>query len=194
MGNSARAKAMSELKPLLDEAGLSSLELKADEQRVLEKLLVSWESTFENACKTHPDKRPSDMALGTLTKAQMELASSLETQSDTLHSMNEIIEDSVGKEHAQKFRVELPTELTVCTKVWLMLQGYLLMDFSLANDHAARTAEILTGVTDEKPDAIRTECMRAFYIGKSHNPHQEKTSWGTRISGWLNHYFGKQGA
>ncbi|GLQ72107.1 hypothetical protein [Vibrio penaeicida] len=180
---------MTNLTDILASAGMNELTLSSEDQVRSRNIIKTCDAIFNQACQNNPEKSPFDMALGTLTKAQMELMVNIETQADTLKSMGDIIQNTLGGEHSDKFSAELPKDLLCCTRLWLMAQGYLQMDFSLANDHATQTSEALAKVENSDIEKTRTELMKAFYIGKSHNSVVTKHSVFSRVSAWLSKTF-----
>ncbi|WP_104403083.1 hypothetical protein [Vibrio penaeicida] len=181
---------MTNLTEILSSAGMNELTLSDEDQVRSRSIIKTCDAIFSQACQNNPEKSPFDMALGTLTKAQMELMVNIETQADTLKSMGDIIQNTLGNEHSNKFSVELPKDLLCCTRLWLLLQGYLQMDFSLANDHATQTSEVLTKIEGSNTEKTRTDLMKAFYIGKSHNSAVAKHSVFSKVSSWFSKTFG----
>ncbi len=119
----------------------------------------------------------------------MEYMANLEVQSSTLKSIGDIVKSNVGKNHSGKFIAELPKDLLCCTGLWLLLQGYLQMDFSLANDHAKQTSDALAEVDGSNSDEKRNVLMNAFYIGKHHNSSINKQSMLSQLYSWFSKTF-----
>ncbi|MBD1557547.1 hypothetical protein HC752_11460 [Vibrio sp. S9_S30] len=180
---------MTNLTEILVSAGMNELAPPGEDQIRNVNIIKTCDAIFEQACQKNPEKSPFDMALGTLTKAQMELMVHVEAQAHTLKSMGDIIQHTLGDEHADKFSAELPKDLLCCTRLWLLLQGYLQMDFSLANDHATHTSETLAKIDGSSAEKTRTELMKAFYIGKSLNAVAAKHSIFSTMSSWLSNTF-----
>ncbi|MDP2573749.1 hypothetical protein Q8W40_16255 [Vibrio penaeicida] len=181
---------MTNLTKILASAGMNELTLSSEDQVRSCNIIKTCDAIFNQACQNNPEKSPFEMALGTLTKAQMELMANMEAQADTLKSMGDIIQNTLGNEHSDKFSAELPKDLLCCTRLWLMTQGYLQMDFSLANDHATHTGDAIAKIENANIENTRTELMKAFYIGKSHNSVVAKHSVFSKVSSWLSKIFG----
>ncbi|NMT19539.1 hypothetical protein HKA99_34870, partial [Vibrio parahaemolyticus] len=74
--------------------------------------------------------------LGLLTKSHIEASANYEQNAHSTQRMQQVLTDSLGNEHADKFTNQSAEDLILVTHLWLYTQGYLNMDFSLAHDHA----------------------------------------------------------
>lgn len=108
-----------------------------------------------------------------LTKSHIEASALYEQHATSTHHMQQVLSDTLGEEHAEKFTNQSAEDLVLVTHLWLYTQGYLNMDFSLAHDHAEQTQNILQHELVIKRmdlDAFRTDLMQSFYLGKEANP------------------------
>ncbi|MFM2587995.1 hypothetical protein [Vibrio sp. TBV020] len=145
-------------------------------------------SLFERACKRKPDVEPTQHLLGLLTKAHIEEASAVESFSEASAAMHELISDKLGNQNAGKFEEQGSNQLILVTHLWLYVQGYFRMDFSLANDHAMNSAELIAASTLKPAQELRTQFLESFYLGMERSPITVKRP--SRILLWLKQLFG----
>ncbi len=130
------------------------------------------------------DKPELDVALGLFTKAHIEAITQFEDQSQAAKGVILAIEDNLaGQKNA--FQLDAADELEFVTHGWLYLQGYLAMDFSLANDHAHQTAHILTQTLSGNPEEKRSMFLSSYYIGKERRPVTNSPQGLARLVQWL---------
>ncbi len=177
---------MTSLSDYFDQAGLSELKLNPQEQTIYQELCERYQGTFNAACEHNQDKPSFHMLLGTLTQAHIQLSSQLEHHLQSLLKMQQAINEGIGEEHADKFKNTATVELLILTKLWVLVQGYLKMDFSLANDHALNSAKLVNNVLGADPDILRTGIMQAFYIGQKASPIPDKApNLLDKLKSWL---------
>lgn len=133
------------------------------------------QALFEKVCAVKPDISAEQHLLGIATKQHMESLSQLQATQAATSSMNQIIQDTVGKEHAERFKSSELLEFTTSTHIWLYIQGYLGMDFSLANDYVQQSAEALSSITLLPIQELRTNWLASYYLGLSHHKSKSKT-------------------
>ncbi|MFH0259211.1 hypothetical protein ACGRH2_01945 [Vibrio barjaei] len=78
--------------------------------------------------------------------------------------MKSVFDQQLEKKHAKAFRIPVLEELQLVTHIWLYIQGYLGMDYSLANDHATQTSNAISGLLDQSADALRTDFNQSYYL------------------------------
>ncbi|PTO93138.1 hypothetical protein CWO17_24815, partial [Vibrio sp. 10N.286.45.A3] len=88
-----------------------------------------------------------------------------ESNKEANEAMQNVFDNTVGTEHSDKFQNSNAQQLKLVTHLWLFIQGRLGMDYSLANDHAAATATLLSRLSRNTDDEIRVEFMGSFYDG-----------------------------
>ncbi len=128
------------------------------------------------------DKPELDVALGLFTKAHIEAITQFEAQSQAAKGVILAIENNLA-EHKNAFQLDAADELEFVTHGWLYLQGYLAMDFSLANDHAEHTALLITQCLPGDANMLRSTFMQSYYIGKQSAPNKP-IYWLERILNW----------
>ncbi|MGD8231435.1 hypothetical protein [Vibrio sp. TRT 1302] len=145
-------------------------------------------SLFAKARRRNPDKPATHGLLGVLTKAHMEESSALESQIASIQAMQDVLVSNLGQEHADKFEQQGIKQLILVTHLWLYLQGYLKMDFSLANDHADNTAHLIATLNKQDPQYLRTQFLESYYLGKQRAG--ENTQAKSGLIDWLRRIFG----
>ncbi|MCG9781918.1 hypothetical protein L1D52_06080 [Vibrio brasiliensis] len=142
---------------------------------------------FAKAVKRNPDKPATHGLLGILTKAHMEETASLESQIAPIQAMQDVLVSNLGEQHAAKFEQQGAAQLVLVTHLWLYLQGYLKMDFSLANDHADNTAQLIASLNKQDPQWLRTQFLESFYHGVERSGGNNQGSSG--LFGWIKRMF-----
>ncbi len=145
------------------------------------------QTLFQRAFDNKPDKPVTHHLLGVLTKAHIEQSALLTDHSNAIAAMQKSIVDNLGDKHASKFENQSINQLLFTTHLWLYVQGYLSMDFSLANDHALNTADIITTLNGQDRETLRSEFMGSFYQGKQNSPKRPTENPFLR---WFNRFFG----
>ncbi len=135
---------------------------------------------FERA---QADKDDNNVLLGLLTKAHIEAMAMVENQGQSAAHVFDAIKQNLGDEHQDKFELHSEQQLVLITHAWIYLQGYLALDFSLANDHARHTAQILTQHFSGDLEVRRSNFMQSYYLGKQNTSQQR--SWLQRIFAWF---------
>jgi hypothetical protein len=178
---------VSNLKQCLEVVGVDTLHLSDREALLFSEAVGNKADFFDKLCSENDDKSPNLLLLGLLTKSHLEAVSKFEPQIDAIKGMRDVFADTLGHEQAHKIEADALIELSLVTKLWLMVQGYLNMDFSLANEHAQQTSELLAQALRIEPHELRTELLASYYHGK--NKHQENmppsTQWPKKLLGWL---------
>lgn len=158
---------VSKLKQQLEIAGIDTLHLSNKEADLYAQAIEQKAASFQKLCEQYSEKDPILILLGLLTKAQLDATAKLESQREKTAAMNQVFKDTLGESHHLKFSADTVIELSLVTKIWLMVQGYLGMDFSLANDYASNTAtQIASALNHPNKEEIRTEFLASFYHGK----------------------------
>ncbi len=172
---------MTSLTELIEEMGIKTIPFVTEHEAAKQRWLNEQNALFNRVCENKPTTEPELHLLGLLTKSHIEASALYEQHAHTTLQMHQALNDSVGNEHANKFINQTAEELTLITHLWLYIQGYLNMDFSLAHDHAEQTQTILQRELVIKRidiDGFRTELMRSFYLGREANPSTRNSFLG----------------
>ena len=176
---------MNALEHVCTECKLSQLAPISKYQAIWLQWQTAQQPLFSTVLEAKPETAPKLHLLGILTKSHIELISIVTSYADAINQMQAAIGDTVGKEHIDKFKTSHVDELCVITHAWLYVQGYLDMDFSLADDHAYETARLINSVTPKDTQQLRTQYLESFYCGKTSSKDPKKT----RISEWMKSLF-----
>lgn len=178
---------VSNLKQQLEVAGVDTLHLSTKEAQLFATAVENKADFFDKLCDEKADKSPVMLLLGLLTKSHIEAVAKLEPQIESIKGMNDVFADTVGHQQAHKFEADALIELSLLTKLWLMVQGYLNMDFSLANDHAQQSADMLANALNSESQELRTELLASYYHGKSKREENAPTTtnWPKKLLDWL---------
>ncbi len=177
---------VSNLKQQLEVAGLDTLHLSDDESKMFALAVNNKALVFDRICNKKPDKDPMLLLLGLLTKSHIDAIHNTESQIEQICAMKEVFVNTLDKKHVKYFQADCIIRLSLVTKLWLMVQGYLNMDFSLANEHATRSALLLSRALSCDPEAIRTELLASYYHGKEkHHGDHPNTFWPDKFLSWL---------
>ncbi len=169
---------MTLLSELIEEMGVEAIPFVMEHKAAKKRWLNEQNSLFIRVCENKPETAPVLHLLGLLTKSHIEASALYEQHAQTTLQMQQALSDSVGNEHANKFTNQSAEELTLVTHLWLYIQGYLNMDFSLAHDHAEQTQALLQRELEIKSvdvNAFKSELMRSFYLGKEANSSKNDT-------------------
>lgn len=149
-------------------------DIEADQLDVINLDSPQWEQfyqanngLFTKVQKAKPNRLATHHLLGLLTKAHIEALSQVETHHSSVKAMKQAFKQELGEEHAANFHYSDGEQLIFVTHLWLYLQGYLAMDFSLANDHAEQTASTIVELNGGDSQALRTKFMASFYQAKA---------------------------
>ncbi|KHT51517.1 hypothetical protein [Vibrio sinaloensis] len=168
---------MSELDKSLREINADVLLKSPQQERQWQLFCEQHERLFVQVSKKKPDVDFTHHLLGILTKAHIETQATIENHKQAIQAMQQTMSSHLGDEEAKKFNNQSLLQLEFVTHMWLYLQGYLKMDFSLANDHAEQTALTITAVTPRDSHDLRTEFLESFYLGDQHSPLVQKRHW-----------------
>ena len=164
-------------------------DIKAEQLDVISLDSPQWEQfyqanngLFTKVQKAKPNRLASHHLLGLLTKAHIEALSQVETHHSSVKAMKQAFKQELGEEHAANFHYSDGEQLIFVTHLWLYLQGYLAMDFSLANDHAEQTATAIAKLNGGDSQVLRTSFMASFYQAKTRS---NGTKSGNRIVDWV---------
>ncbi len=160
----------------------------SDTQAQYEQLIEQNNIFYQRVVENQPDKSASYLLLGLLTKLHIESIQTLTTHLESIRAMKSAIQEGVGDENASKFELNDSELLTVITQAWLFVQGYRDMDFSLANDHALETAELISKLELGNIDETRTELVRFYYLGQGASPKSQQPSFLARTANKLKHF------
>ena len=86
--------------------------------------------------------------------------------------MQDVLVDSVGEKYATKFNQSDVRQLVFETHLWLYLQGYCQLDFSLANEYAQQTTQLISQLDNLDIDHHRCQFLKSYYLGKERAPKQ----------------------
>ncbi len=178
---------MTELEKQLIAIGAQDLPPVVSRTKAWTQFCEHHSSLFEKALKRKPDNSSTSHLLGILTKAHIEVSSYIESNGASMQAMHQAFNDNLGKQHANKFEEQGMEQLALCTHLWLYLQGYLKLDFSLANDHAHNTSELISSVNNHDVQKLRTEFLASYYLGAEKSP--VKASSVFKPLEWLKKWF-----
>lgn len=158
-------------------------EIHADSVVDTHNLGTEWDSfceqyaaLFDKVRQSKPDSSVTHHLLGILTKAHIESQTLIQEHQNAIINMKQVFEENLGEQHAARIENQSQKQLVFVTHLWLYLQGYLQMDFSLANDHAEQTANLITQISGLDSHALRTDFLGSFYQGIEHSPVEAKTN------------------
>ncbi|RTZ18239.1 hypothetical protein EJ063_05485 [Vibrio aquaticus] len=143
---------------------------------------------YARVLSNKPDIKPINHLLGLLTKLHIEETSSVTSYAESASAMRQLIDEKVGPEHSHKFDELGSQQLSLVTHLWVYLQGYLRMDFSLANDHAFNTAELLSPMLQSPTHELRAQFLESYYLGVERSPIQEKSE--SKVMALIKRLFG----
>lgn len=171
------------LEACLQLAGLDSVKaLSTGYEKELSSFIDENHALFKHACENKPDNSARQTLLGLLTKVHIDASYRFESNKEANEAMQNVFDNTVGTEHSDKFQNSNAQQLKLITHLWLFIQGRLGMDYSLANDHAAVAASLLSRVSKNTDDEIRVEFMASFYDGL--NIYQAEN----KPSGFVHHF------
>ena len=154
------------LEACLQLAGLDSVKaLTTGYEKELKSFIDENHALFRHACENKPDNSARQTLLGLLTKVHIDASYRFESNKEANEAMQNVFDNTVGTEHSDKFQNSNAQQLQLITHLWLFVQGRLGMDYSLANDHAAVAATLLSRISRSSDDEIRVEFMASFYDG-----------------------------
>ncbi|MEZ9765497.1 hypothetical protein AB4278_21680 [Vibrio splendidus] len=154
------------LEACLQLAGLDSVKaLTTDYEKELSSFIDENHALFKHACENKPDNSARQTLLGLLTKVHIDASYRFESNKEANEAMQNVFDKTVGTEYSEKFQNSNAQQLKLVTHLWLFIQGRLGMDYSLANDHAAVAATLLSRISRSSDDEIRVEFMASFYDG-----------------------------
>ncbi|MEZ9479844.1 hypothetical protein AB4163_08655 [Vibrio splendidus] len=171
------------LEACLQLAGLDSVKaLSTGYEKELSSFIDENHALFKHACENKPDNSARQTLLGLLTKVHIDASYRFESNKEANEAMQNVFDNTVGTEHSDKFQNSTAQQLKLITHLWLFIQGRLGMDYSLANDHAAVAATLLSRISRSSDDEIRVEFMASFYDGL--NIYQAEN----KPSGFVRHF------
>ncbi|MEZ8448223.1 hypothetical protein AB6C93_20470 [Vibrio splendidus] len=154
------------LEACLQLAGLDSVKaLSTGYEKELSSFIDENHALFKHACENKPDNSARQTLLGLLTKVHIDASYRFESNKEANEAMQNVFDNTMSTEHSDKFQNSNAQQLKLITHLWLFIQGRLGMDYSLANDHAAVAATLLSRISRSSDDEIRVEFMASFYDG-----------------------------
>ncbi|PML52797.1 hypothetical protein [Vibrio lentus] len=154
------------LEACLQLAGLDSVKaLTTSYEKELKSFTDENHALFKHASENKPENSERQTLLGLLTKVHIDVSYRFESNKEASEAMQSVFDSTIGSEHGDKFQNSNAQQLKLVTHLWLFIQGRLGMDYSLANDHAAATATLLSRLSRSTDDEIRVEFMGSFYDG-----------------------------
>lgn len=177
---------MTSLSELIQQMGVKDIAFVKKHQAARRRWTKEHAPLFARVCENRPEKAPALHLLGLLTKSHIEATANYEQSASSTQQMQQVLNETLGNEHADKFTNQSAEDLIFITHLWLFTQGYLHMDYSLAHDHAEQTQSTLNHeliIKRMDVDAFRTELMQSFYMGKEANPTKKVSlfSWFKRL-------------
>ncbi|MGV2986147.1 hypothetical protein ACE1OE_00785 [Vibrio sp. E150_011] len=179
---------MSTLETHLQTFNVAQMSVVADQAALFSELCARENALFERAQTNKPDTPILGLLLGLFTKLNVESIASLQTYSSQVLAMRKSFEDELGKDEAQVFKLPVLEELVLVTHVWLYIQGCLGMDYSLANDHADQTSQVIAAFNGNNVDETRIAFTKSYYLGfryfEANKP--PATGWKRWFEKWFN--------
>ena len=179
---------MSPLETHLRSLNVEQIAVIASHSTRFSELCARENALFEHAKANKPETPDLGIVLGLFTKLNIESLTSLDAHSDQIHTMQQSFEDELGKDQAQIFKLPVLDELILITHVWLYVQGCLGMDYSLANDHAAQTSQVISQFSENGIDEQRVAFTESYYLGvryfEANRP--PATGWKRWFEKWFN--------
>lgn len=161
---------MNELDSALKEIKADCLVNHTDAQKQWDVFCEQYVTLFEKVRLNKPDSDITHHLLGILTKAHIEAQTLIQNHQESIDTMERVFKDNLGEKHASRIENQSQKQLIFVTHLWLYIQGYLQMDFSLANDHAELTARTLSHMSEPQTDALRTAFLGSYYQGIERSP------------------------
>lgn len=179
---------MTPLEQALRDSSAFTLEYAIEHENLLLRVCERHNQTFVATRNSKPNLAINQLLLGLFTKLNIEASSLLSQHSEQIQTMQQAFELHLGEEHVSRFKLEQVTELTLVTHIWLYIQGLLGMDYSLANDHAQQTSELLARFTAQNQETLRTHFNKSYYLGiRLYESSQPKRPFIMRIlEKWFN--------
>lgn len=176
---------MNKLSEWLCTTHANQLEIVKHKAAVYERFCQQHAPLFEQVLQAKPDTVAEHHLLGVLTKAHIEASCQVDAQRESAAAMHDVLQTGLGDAHRHKFEEQGMAQLQLVTHLWLYMQGYLKMDFSLANDHADSTAQLINSITKDDTQALRTHYLESYYLGDLHSPLKRKFGIVARVKQWL---------
>ncbi|WP_164684157.1 hypothetical protein [Vibrio maerlii] len=176
------------LKKHLTSIGFSDC-VAAEKLTQYEQLIAQNNTFYQRVVENQADKSASYLLLGLFTKLHIESIQTLNTHLESIRAMKSAIKNGVGDEHANKFELTGSNHLAMITQAWLYIQGYRGMDFSLANDHALESAELLSKIELTEVDDIRVSLVKYYYLGQEAQPKSHDSSLWSKLIGMIKQGF-----
>tara|TARA_Y100001956_G_scaffold82645_1_gene104516 strand:+ start:2070 stop:2624 length:555 start_codon:yes stop_codon:yes gene_type:complete len=179
---------MTKLESALKEIGADCLQMTPQQTSQWLVFCEQYDNLFTQVCDKKPDVVFTHHLLGLLTKAHIESQATVESHKQAIQTMQETFAQHLSPEQASKFENQSLLKLELVTHLWLYLQGYLKMDFSLANDHAEQTALTITDITSQDSQILRTHFLQSYYAGEERSPIKRSAS---PLFSWLKSLFNR---
>ncbi len=179
---------MIELREALNRIGVNQIQLVSIHSEALDNLCERENLLYATAQENKPESSPTHLLLGLFTKLNVEALSSIESHAVQLSEMKSVFDQQLEEKHAKAFRLPVLEELQLVTHIWLYIQGYLGMDYSLANDHATQTSDAISSLLDQNADVLRTDFNQSYYLGFREFEANKPPSlgWKRWFEKWLN--------
>ncbi|KJY84599.1 hypothetical protein TW81_03475 [Vibrio galatheae] len=178
---------MTELEQQLSTIGANTLPTVESNSKAWALFCQQHSPLFERALINKPESPVTHHLLGILTKAHIQATSELQSNLTSIQEMYRTFSDYLGSEHADKFTQQGLEQLALSTHLWLYLQGYLKLDFSLANDHALNSAELISAITQQDVQMLRTQFLASYYTATERSPVE--TNQASKLMIWLKKRF-----
>ncbi|USD34452.1 MULTISPECIES: hypothetical protein [Vibrio] len=176
---------MTDLHQAFASIGADAINAVAENPALWQQFLQQHTTLFEKVKQHKPDSADESHLLGIMTKAHIECLSRVEVNREAVKVMWQALHENLGTDNAKRFEYQDYQMLTLVTHVWLYVQGYLKMDFSLANDHAETTAQLQGDLSGLDVDTIRTQFLASYYLGSENSPiskpHHPIWDWFKKI-------------
>jgi len=175
---------MTKLNHYLQPIGAEQWQPVCDSVSLYQQFCQQHSPLFERALQAKPEVEPLQHLLGVLTKAHIEATQLVSAHTDSAAAMHQALHSNLG-EHSDKFTNQGTANLALVTHLWLYLQGYLKMDFSLANDHALASATLINQVTQQDVQQLRTQFLASYYQGDQNSGPRKSIGILQRIKMWF---------
>ena len=143
-----------------------SFDTRSFNKSAFASLIAENHDFYDAVIRQRPEKSPAHLLLGLMTKLHIESLGFVQSHSEQMKAMEDVFKTHLPEKHATQFHATDLEKLELVTKIWLYLQGFNQLDFSLANDHAYESSLVISQVLHTNLDEKRTEFIAFYYQGK----------------------------
>ncbi len=159
----------------LNTIGYQSLTFTPDETLVLPHVIAQIEQRFTTTKQTLSNHNNADILLGVLTESWQLYQAQLRDHKDSIVAMKSTLDTHMGED---KYRNDMLLEWQCLSKIWLLVQGFCNIEYSLANDYANDVVSLSSEFNAFENEPYRRSLLSCYYLGKSQQP---TVSWREKI-------------